>query len=321
VTTLAFVMALLAGAAEPPKEIKIGLIGLDTSHVPQFTAMLNDPKHPLHVAGGRVVVGFRGGSPDVEASSSRVDKFTAELRDKWKIEIVDSIEELVKRVDAVMIESVDGRAHLPQARKVLPAHKPTFIDKPFTASVKEARELVRLAQANKTPIFSASSLRFAPDIEALRGDPKLATVTGAFSWGPSPTEPHHPDLFWYGIHAVEILYTLMGPGCVSVSRVNTPGADVVVGRWRDGRIGTVRGVRDGAKSYGAVAFGKDTVIPREVKGADYRGLLVEVMKFFQTGESPVPPETTLEMMAFMAAADASKAKKGAEVQLPSTAGK
>jgi hypothetical protein len=310
---IALVLAALLSVAGP--ELRVGLVGLDTSHVVEFTALLNDLANSRHVPGARVVAGFRGGSPDVEASATRIDKFTAELRDRWKVELVPSIEALLPRVDAVMITSVDGRTHLAQARRVLPARKPTFIDKPLAASLEDARQIVRLARLHRTPLFSASSLRFVPEIVSLREDARLATMVGAFAWGPAPTEPHHPDLFWYGVHAVEILYTLMGPGCTAVSRVNAPGADVVVGRWRDGRLGSLRGVRDGAHGYGAVAFAKDAVVAREVKGTDYRGLLVEVVKFFRGGPPPVAPEITLEMMAFMQAAEASKARSGAEVPL------
>src|SRR5207247_623600 len=136
---------------------------------------------------------------------------------------------------------------LKQARPVLAAKKRVFIDKPFASSFSEAQEIVRLARESGTPFFSSSSLRFVPEIQALKKNERLGGILGAFTYGPAPLEAHHPDLFWYGIHAVETLYTLMGPGCESVTRVHTDGADVVVGRWKDGRTGTVRGIRDGAK--------------------------------------------------------------------------
>jgi hypothetical protein len=298
------------------QEIRIGMIGLDTSHVTAFTKLLNDKSDPNHVPGARVVAAFKGGSPDVESSRTRIDRFTSELKDKWGVEIVDSIEELCKKVDAVLLESVDGRPHLNQVRPVFAAKKRVFIDKPFTAGYADAREIVRLSRESGTPFFSSSSLRFADDLQAMKRDEKLGAMLGAFTFGPAPTEPHHPDLFWYGIHAVEMLYTLMGPGCESVSRVYTDGADVVVGKWEDGRIGTMRGIRDGKRDYGAVAFGAKTNLatPTPMKH-DYRNLLVEVVKFLQTGEPPIPPEETLEMMAFMEAADLSKARGGAPVML------
>jgi Oxidoreductase family, NAD-binding Rossmann fold len=298
------------------QEIKVGMIGLDTSHVIAFTKLLNDKSDPNHVPGARVVAAFKGGSPDVEASRTRIDRFTAELKDKWGVEIVGSIEELCKKVDAVLLESVDGRPHLNQVRPVFAAKKRVFIDKPFTAGYADALEIVRLSRESGTPFFSSSSLRFANDLQAMKRDEKLGPVLGAFTYGPAPTEPHHPDLFWYGIHAVEMLYTLMGPGCQSVTRIRAEGADVVVGKWKDGRLGTMRGIRDGKQDYGAVAFGAkaNLATPMPMK-SDYRNLLVEVVKFFQTGAAPVPPEETLEMMAFMEAADLSKARGGAPVML------
>lgn len=322
-----FAMFVAGVSAQTPatdaKAVRIGLIGIDTSHAGQFTAVLNDASRPDHIPGARVVVAYKGGSPDVEASATRIEKFSAELRDKWKIEFVDSIEELVRRVDAVMIESVDGRTHLPQARAVLKARKPLFVDKPFTASVRDAIELARLARESNTPIFSSSSLRYNDDVVALKRDPRLQEVLGAITWGPAPTEPHHPDLFWYGIHSVEMLYTYMGPGCERVSRTHTAGADVVVGHWKDGRIGVVRGNRESPSTYGQVVYGRKTILTAPdrdpatppVKRSSYYGLLAEVVKFFQTGKPPVPIDETIEIMAFMEAADVSKARNGAPVAL------
>lgn len=304
-------------------EIRVGLIGIDTSHAGQFTQVLNDTSRADHIPGARVVAAYKGGSPDVEASATRIEKFSAELRDKWKIEFVDSIDELVRRVDAVMIESVDGRVHLAQARPVLKARKPLFVDKPFTASVKDAKELVRLARETGTPVFSSSSLRYNDDVVAIERDPRMQEVLGAVTWGPAPTEPHHPDLFWYGIHSVDMLYTFMGPGCERVSRTYTAGADVVVGHWKDGRIGVVRGNRESPSTYGQVVYGRKAILTaperdataQPVKRSSYYGLLKEVVQFFRTGQTPVPLEETLEIMAFMEAADVSKARNGAPVAL------
>lgn len=311
---LVLLAAPVARAQEPV--IRVGIIGLDTSHVTAFTALLNDPANPNHVPGARVVAAYKGGSPDVESSASRLERFTNELKTKWNVEIVDSIEELCRKVDAVLLESVDGRPHLAQVRPVLAAKKRVFIDKPLTASYRDAREIARLARESGTPFFSTSSLRFVAEVQQLKTNEKLGRMLGAFTFSPSPTEPHHPDLFWYGIHGVEMLFTLMGTGCESVTRVHTAGADVVVGQWKDGRTGTFRGIRDGKQDYGAIAFGSQAVLPTNVPmKVDYRGLVVEIVKFFQTGVPPVSPEETLEVMAFMEAAELSKAQSGRPVKL------
>jgi predicted dehydrogenase len=336
IATLALAPAVLSHAHAQGQErtIKIGLIGLDTSHTVAFTQLLNDPSRPDHVPGARVVAAFKGGSPDIEASATRIEKFTAELRGTWKVELVDSIDELVRRVDAVMVTSVDGRAHLALARAAIAARKPLYIDKPFTASVKDAVELARLAREQGTPIFSSSSLRFTDDVQGVKRDPRVQQVQGAITWGPATLEPHHPDLFWYGIHAVEMLYTFMGPGCERVTRTHTAGADAVVGHWKDGRIGIIRGSRDSAQTYGQVVFGPKAIVTAPepsnagtasnssaasngapVKRSSYYGLLVAIVDFFRTGKSPVPIDETLEIMAFMEAADLSKARAGAPVAI------
>lgn len=304
----------IGGQAQTP--IRVGIIGLDTSHVTAFTALLNDPSNPNHVPGARVVAAYRGGSPDVESSATRIDRFTSELQTKWNVELVGSIEELCQKVDAVLLESVDGRPHLAQVRPVLAAGKRVFIDKPLAGSYRDAREIVRLSKESGTPFFSTSSLRFVSELQELKSSEKLGTMLGAITFSPSPTEAHHPDLFWYGIHGVEMLFTMMGTGCESVTRVHTAGADVVVGRWKDGRTGTFRGIREGKADYGAIAFGSKAVIPSSIPmKVDYRGLVVEIVRFFQTGVPPVSPEETLEMMAFMEAADLSKARSGQTVKL------
>jgi hypothetical protein len=303
-------------SAAQTQSLKIGLIGLDTSHAPAFAQLLNDDSNPKRIPGARVVAGFKGGSPDVESSYTRVDRFTAELKEKWGVEIVGSIEELVRRVDAVIITSVDGRTHLKQARPVFAARKRVFIDKPFAASYADAREIVKLSRESGTPFFSSSSLRFADDLQSIRQNDKRGRLIGAFTYGPSPTEPHHPDLFWYGIHAVEMLYAMMGEGCESVTRTHTEGTDVIVGKWKDGRTGTMRGIREGKSEYGAIAFGEKSVLTTNTPmKVDYRNLLLEIVKFFQTGQPPIQPEETLEMMAFMEAADLSKARGGAPALL------
>lgn len=304
------------GATSQTPDIRVGIIGTDTSHVTAFTKLLHDKTDPNHVPGARVVAAFKGGSPDVDASRTRIDTFAAELKDKWGIEFVDSIEELAGKVDAVLLESVDGRPHLNQVRPVFKAKKRVFIDKPLTAGYADAREIVRLSREAGVPFFSSSSLRFVADIQALKNSDAHGGIAGAFTFGPENLEPHHPDLFWYGIHAVEMLYTLLGPGCVQVTRVKTDSGDTVVGTWKDGRIGTMRGLIRGRQEYGAVAFGMKAVLatPMPMK-SEYRGLLVEIVKFFQTGVPPVAPDETLEIMAFMEAADLSQARGGAPVAL------
>jgi predicted dehydrogenase len=295
-------------------EIRVGLIGLDTSHVTAFAEMLNNSQSPDHIAGARIVAGYPGGSPDIPSSADRLPQYTAALRDKYGVEIVASIPELLARVDAVMLTSVDGRPHLEQIRPVIAAHKPVFIDKPLAASLKDAREILRLCAEAGVPCFTASALRFYPAITAVRASPTETLSVDAYS--PATLEPHHPDLYWYGIHGIEILYTLMGPGCQWVERSFSEDQEVVTAQWKDGRMGIFHGFRKGDHGYGATVYTNAGVrLSEPVKGATYKQLVMEIVKFFQTGVSPVKPEETLEIFTFMDAAQLSRERGGTRVWL------
>lgn len=301
--------------------VRIGIIGLDSSHAVAFTELINDASRRDHVPGGRVVAAYKGGSPGLANSDTRIERFTADVTGTLQIPLVDSIDMLLTRVDAVLLLSVDARQHLAQVRPVLAAHKRVFIDKPITASYRDARAIADLARSSGTPFFSSSSLRYAPHIQRLREKAGAgAGALGAFTWGPAPTESYLPDLFWYGIHSIESLYALMGPGCESITRVSTSTTDIVSCRWRDGRIGTMRGTRDGDHAYGATVFGKETALTETTAQTDYNGLVMEIMKFFASGTPPVSPDETLELIAFMEAADVSKARGGAPVLLTEVTG-
>jgi hypothetical protein len=300
-------------AQDTTKPLRAGMIGLDTSHVTAFTNLLNNPKNEGDLAGIKVVAGFPGGT-DIPASKDRVANFTKTLREKYMVEIVDSIDDLLKKVDVVLLESVDGRPHLEQARPVFKAGKPVFIDKPVAGSLADAIQIYDLAKQTKTPCFSSSSLRFGPAVQAIRNDPKVGEILGCDTYGPCPIEQTHPDLFWYGIHGVEMLFAIMGTGCESVVRTHTKETDKVVGTWKGGRIGTFRGIRAGKADYGGTVFGKAGVAPVGGSGG-YEPLVREICKFFKTGKPPVSPEETVELFAFMEAADESKRKGGAPVTI------
>jgi predicted dehydrogenase len=293
------------------KVFRLGLIGLDTSHVTAFTELINKAQKKY---GCKVVAAYPGGSPDINISVSRVEGYTKKLRDKFGVEIVDSIEELCRKVDGVLLESVDGRPHLEQVKPVIAARKPVFIDKPMAGNLADVVEIFRLAKNNNVPCWSSSSLRFSPGIIGMRKNDKVGKVLGCDAFSPCSLEEHHPDLYWYGVHGVEILFTIMGTGCESVRRVQTKDTEFVVGVWKGGRIGTYRGLRSGKRDYGAVVYGTKGIVPSG-KYAGYGYLVDEIVKFFKTGKAPVPAEETIEMFAFMSAADESKAKGGTAVSI------
>lgn len=301
----------LASASCYAADLRLGIIGTDTSHSVAFARTLNDASAPNHVSGAHIDVAFKGGSPEIKESSGRVEKYAAELRDKWGVRFVTQISEMCSAVDGILLESVDGRIHLQQMKEAAKCGKPVFIDKPLSSSYEDAREIARIAVADHVPWFSASSLRFS-DITSLKKEP----MNGVIVWGPGPTESHQQlDLSWYGIHAAEMLYTLMGPGCAEVTRTTSEEADVVTCRWKDGRLGTMRVDRPYSK-FGAVALrSKNRVdVLSEIK-VDYVPLVREIVQFMNSRTPPVPNEETLEIFSFLEAAQKSKANGGAPVHM------
>lgn len=297
-------------------DLKIGIIGCDTSHATAFAKLFNDTNDVNYVAGGKVVAFFKGGSPDLPDSSSRVDGYARDLREKYGVKEVGSIEELCQQVDVVLLESLDGRPKLEQVKPVFKAHKPVFIDKPIASSLKDALAINKLAKENNTPWFSSSAYRYYDSMVELKGT-NVGTIKGAISYGPCELEKHHPDFFWYGIHPTEALFTVMGPACESVVRTSTPDTDVTTGIWSDGRVGTFRGIRNSSVAYAhAVTVFGSKGLAQQRKGQDnYAPLVKEIMGFFKTGIAPVSNEDTIAIYAFMEAADESKRNGGAPVKI------
>lgn len=306
-----------AQAQQSPKTLRAGMIGLDTSHVPAFAKLFNNPDAAGDVAGIKVVAGYPGGT-DIPASKDRVKMFTDRLREMG-IEIVDTIPQLLAKVDVVMLESVDGRIHLQEAAEVIKAGKPLWIDKPVAGSLADAIVIYELAKKHNVPVFSASSVRFSPEMAAALKDPKVGPVLGAATWGSCSYSPGTPDLFFYGIHGIEPLFAIMGTGCDTVSRIQAKDADVVTGVWKDGRVGTYRGIRRGKAESGAIIFGTNGVV--KPAGGTYEELCKAIGRFFKTGQSPVAAEETIEIFTFMEAADESKRQGGAPVSLASVLAK
>lgn len=299
-------VAAIVQAEEKPAPLKVGIIGLDTSHVTAFTGLLNkDNKGALENM--RVVAAFPAGSPDLDISSKRIDGFTKTLREKHKVEIVDSIDELLKKVDVVLLESVDGRPHLEQAKPVFKAGKPVFIDKPIAASLADTIEIYELAKKHKVPCFSSSSLRFSDKLKALAKDESIGKLERCDTTGPISPLKGHPELFFYGIHGIEMLFTVLGPGCESVTWKD----GVVTGTWKDGRIGTFRE----GKNYTATVIGDKG--KASSGGGDYKGLVDAIGTFFRTGKAPVSAEETINLVAFMVAAEESKKADGKSVTIES----
>ncbi len=308
---LAARMSQLSGSGSNEGK-KVGMIGLDTSHCIAFAKALNSPDAGSEFDSYKIVAAYPHGSRDIKSSAERIPGYTEEVK-KMGVEICGSIGELLEKVDVVLLETNDGRPHLEQALQVIKAGKRMFIDKPIAASLADTISIFNAARHYNVPVFSSSSLRFEQLTQDIAGG-KLGKVLGADTCSPATIEKTHPDLFWYGVHGVETLFTLMGSGCRSVSRTFTENTDLVVGVWKDDRIGTFRGTRSGVYYIGGIAFGeKGNLSLGEEHG--YNPLLVKIIEFFKTGIVPVTADETIEIFAFMSAADESKSRGGSSVSI------
>ncbi|MDY0104707.1 MAG: Gfo/Idh/MocA family oxidoreductase [Lentimicrobium sp.] len=303
---------LLATTSKINATVRIGIIGLDTSHSPAFVKLINAEDPKPEYAGFKVVAAYPYGSKTIKSSYDRIPKFTEEVQ-KYGVEITTSIDELLKVVDCVLLETNDGNLHLEQALEVFKAGKPVFIDKPIGANLAQAIVIFKMAEKYQVPVFSSSTLRYGKQTQKIRSG-EFGKVIGVDTYSPAQIEPSHADMAWYAIHGIESLFTMMGAGCDKVQRFYTDGSDVMVGIWNDGRIGTVRGIREGKNVYGGVALTDKGMI----EGGKYEGyelLLVEIINFFKTKVVPVKKEDTLEIFAFIEAADLSRKNGGKSISI------
>ncbi len=301
-------------------ELKIGIIGLDSSHGVEFAKLWHDPASPWHVPGARVVAAYPGGSADWALSYQRVEGFTAQMRDEFGVRIAATIEAVVAEVDAVMILSVDGRVHPEQLDAVVAAGKPVFIDKPLALSVVEVDRMQRLAAAKRTRIWSASSWRFAAGLKRALGE-LGGRCEDATVGGPWPLFDGLHGWAFYGMHHIELLYAAMGVGCVSVSCIQQGATETLTGQWADGRRGVITAAHDQEGEFWGHFSRQGRTVQMEVTDtlrARYAALLREVLACFHGAELPVAGIETRETIAFLAAAWRSRIQAGASVALERT---
>ena len=324
--TILFACSAWVQSAEP---IRVGIVSIDNYQALAFTELFHHPPadNPA-LRGLKVVAAWPGGSPDLKESFTNVPRWKP-LLEKQGVRREETIDAVLAQVDAVMLMTVDGRSHLAQVRPVLKARKPVYIGRPMAASLEVVIEMFHLARRYKTPIFSCSQHRFSPGIAQMRSHPEVGEVTGCLVYGGCPTEPHHPDFFYHAIHSFESLYAIMGMGALSVTRARTAETELVTGVWRDGRIGTYRGIRQGTVQYSALVFGSKGIAPAGQYGypapvngvvpksryKGYEGVASEIARFYKSRRPPVTATETIELFAFMEAAHESGRQGGAPVQI------
>lgn len=291
---------------------RIGVIGLDTGHGPHFAKILNSPEVGDQFLGYKVVAAYPYGSKTIQSSMDMIPENTDAIKQEG-VEIVDSISSLLEKVDVVLLESNDGQIHLDQALEVFKAGKTVFVDKPVAATLVDVLAIYRAAEYYNVPVFSSSTLRYIDTVQqAANGN--VGKVRGVDVFSPAPTEEGHPDLYWYGIHGTEMLFTILGSECKNVTRYYADDSELTVGRWSNGRIGTLRGNRNGTWNFGGHVFGEENnMLFGDFTG--YAPLMPPIISFFDTGISPVSIDETIGIYAFMSAAENSKESGGTDISM------
>lgn len=272
--------------------MKIGLIGLDTSHSEIFTKLLNDSKDTHHVTGAQITHVIPTYSEDLPLSKERFPHYYEIVTNKYGVIPVESVEELITAVDAVIIGTVDGRNHLDWFKKVVSYSKPIFIDKPVVMSSEEMKELIRLSKVHNTPVMSSSSLRYSETVEALSNN---TDIQSGYFFGPTPRQEQMPGYFWYGIHLVEMVVTIFGTDVESVKVETYKDCEQIHIKFADGKHAIIRGENDWHNRFGAILHSKESVYSLrlwEEEKPYYASLIEQVVRFFETRNSPVPIEET-----------------------------
>jgi predicted dehydrogenase len=335
-------MIFLAATTQAAEPVRVGILGFDNYQAVEYVQFFNNPKAEGDLAGLRVVAAYGVTSPDYPESAALTERWQKQMLSAYQnptdpkdavppVELVGSIDELLKRCDAVMIWSLDGRQHLPQATAVLKAGKRLFIGRPLASSPADAVAIMKLAAETKVPCWSTSQHRYSPGFFGMRNHLEVGRVLGCDVYGGYDLKAAEADKFTRALHSIETMYTIMGPGCVKVSCNSTPATESITAVWGDGRVATYRGIKEGAVKYSATVFGDQGVstagiyghgvpvkgiVPTDDKYMGYGGLAIELAKFFKTGQPPVTAAETLEIFALLQAAEESKSQNGAVVALP-----
>jgi hypothetical protein len=283
------------------KKKSVGIVGMDTSHSPALVRAVNDSENY------RVTTAFTTVSLDFPLSVNRVERFTNEII-QMGVEVVRTLEQLLAKVDYVLLCTVDPRLHLRQAEEIIKSGKKVFIDKPMAANLKDVVKIFRMSKKYGVPTFTSSSVRFMASAMGLRNG-EMGKVHGADIFGPISYQSIFPELYWYGIHGVELLFTVMRPGCLKVRRLTTAKYDFITGVWADGRIGNYRGLKNSRINFGGQVF-TDKGLGKMDDFEGMEGLHHGIIDYFDTGKVPVQPLESIEIFAFMEAAHESSKRNG-----------
>ncbi|MFA5645841.1 MAG: Gfo/Idh/MocA family oxidoreductase [Candidatus Ratteibacteria bacterium] len=283
-------------------EIRVAVIGLDTSHSVEFPRRMQAPDCPedQKVSGLRTVSCLTFPTPFQSEEGLAARKKQLE---EWGIKVTTSLEEAVEECDAVMVEINDPAFHLEYFKKVADLGKPIFLDKPLADTMESGKEISKIVAEKSLRMFSASSLRFIPQLgDACRAVPLPQVV---HTYGPLGRAPAGSSIVWYGVHAFEMLQRAMGMGAMSVFTAKDSSGVVCLIEFSGGRVGVAE-LRENNRQYGGDLRSEAKAVPFVADmGRAYSDLLIEIKAFFEGRRVPVSLKETLEIMGMLDAAQRS----------------
>lgn len=286
--------------------IRLGVIGVDSSHLPAFATRIDD----LRKAGKsrcQITHMWTDGRHDMPASD--VAGWQEQARELG-VEASENLDAMLDAVDGVLVLAVNGNRHLELARPALERGLPTYVDKPLTCSLDEAKELLALSRAGNARCYSASSLRFVSELESIDRD-VLGKLVAVDAFGPGELNDSMAGLFFYGVHAIELVDAILGPGVARVSAVTGEDRDLVRLEYNDGRFASIRLERKGGYAFGATVHGEKDARSFVVDFEPvYARLVAGMTRFFEGGPAPVELRDIVENVAVMEAGNRSQAADG-----------
>lgn len=283
--------------------VNIGMIGTDSSHTVAFTRILNNQAHPFHVAGGKITRVVRYWSDDFALSCSREERFSTQLSNDFQLPFAE-LSQIGEHCDAFMLEAADGRKHLELFKQLIAWSKPIFIDKPLAIGYEAASEIIQLAKRHNIPIMSSSALRYSHVLQEQLSSIDKQQIKKVTVKCPLIIEPTQSRYYWYGIHGVEMLYSILGSGCTDIHAAITEYADILTGIWGDGTIGELICVHDTAQPFEVIVHTEEDEILISLSDEAhqipyYASMLEEVISFFTHKTSPIAYDEMLEVIWFI----------------------
>lgn len=288
--------------------IRIGILGTDNSHSIAFSRLFNVKEEKPHVRGAKVVAVY-----------GDEDKRNREVAEKGCVgQIVKRPSDMIGMIDAAIVDFRHGSRHYKFAKPLIEAGIPTFIDKPFAATVAHANRMTDLARRKRCPITTFSTVRYGPAVDAWKKDiKKLGRVKTVIISGPGSTKSEYDGLFFYAVHQVELMLECFGDKIKSVRGVDYDGTLVATVSYRNGMVVTLHEIDSAYRNFAAIAHGEGGEAVYDVSKAHdgyYYGAKI-LMEMFKGGKMPIAYKDLATSTRILAAIERSVAAGGKEVTI------